>query len=80
MKDCGRDDYLTCWECRKRYCINSCYNFSCTHRQDISEVSGLGCADAYECFSFISRKTYLERQKNEEVNYGEEKSDSKGII
>ena len=59
MKDCGSKD---CYSCRKQYCVNSCYNFNCSSRIEISDVSGNGCTEAFRCIGFISRKTYLERK------------------
>lgn len=56
MKDCGCED---CYSCKRTYCINSCYNYDCSSREDISSVSGNGCIRAYGCIGFISRRTYL---------------------
>lgn len=57
MKDCGCED---CYSCKRDYCINGCYNYDCSSRENISSVSGNGCMRAYGCMGFISRKTYLE--------------------
>ena len=60
MKDCGCED---CYSCNRNRCINECYNSKCSCREEIPMVSN-GCVRAFECMGFISRTTYLERQKN----------------
>ena len=58
MIDCGCDD---CYSCKRPYCLNSCYDFECSSRRDISMVSGNGCEKAYNCINFISREMYIEK-------------------
>ena len=60
MKDCGQED---CYSCRKTYCVNGCYNESCSKREDISAVSGNGCVHAHNCIGFVSRQTHIKRNK-----------------
>lgn len=52
----------SCNSCRKQYCIDACYNKTCTSRIKISEWASLGCCNAHECRGFISRKTYLKQK------------------
>lgn len=59
MIDCGQKE---CYSCSNEYCVNACYNFSCSMRTAISDASVHGCESAYECMGFITRKTYLERK------------------
>lgn len=52
-----------CYSCSKDYCVNGCYNFSCSMRTSISDASDYGCESAHECMGFVSRKTYIDRKE-----------------
>ena len=61
MIDCGEKE---CYSCSKDYCVNACYNFSCSMRTPISDASDNGCENAHNCMGFLSRKTYLKRKSS----------------
>lgn len=53
-----------CENCRRKFCYYACYNNSCSSRLEFcSEFTGNSCENAHNCMGYISRETYLERQK-----------------